>query len=109
MGEVRLVAGTVNSVQGYPGQFLDLADVQVLRGPQGTLFGRNTTGGAILLEPAKPTDQFNGHIQLQAGNYDDKEVEAVANLPISDQLMARVAGQFIDRAGFTHDAVTGID
>ena len=109
MGEVPLVAGTVNSVQGSPGQFLDLADVQVLRGPQGTLFGRNTTGGAILLEPAKPTDQLTGHIQLQAGNYDDKEVEAVANLPISDQLMARFAGQFIDRAGFTHDAVTGID
>ncbi len=109
MGEVPLVPGTISSVQGAPGQFMDLADIQVLRGPQGTLFGRNTTGGAILLEPAKPTNQLGGDIQLQAGNYDDKEVEAVANLPISEQLMARFAGEFIDRAGFTQDAATGID
>ncbi len=109
MGEVPLVPGVISSVQGSPGQFLDLADVQVLRGPQGTLFGRNTTGGAILLEPAKPTDQLAGDIQLQAGNYDDKEVQAVANLPINDQLLTRFAGEFIDRAGFTHDSVTGVD
>ncbi len=109
MGEVPLVPGVISSVQGSPGQFLDLADVQVLRGPQGTLFGRNTTGGAILLEPAKPTDQLTGDIQLQAGNYNDKEVETVANLPINEQLLARFAGEFIDRAGFTHDSVTGVD
>jgi iron complex outermembrane receptor protein len=109
MAEVPLVPGTISSVQGSPGQFLDLADVQVLRGPQGTLFGRNTTGGAILLEPARPTDQLTGDVQLQAGNYEDKEVEVVANVPVNDQLLTRFAGEFIDRAGFTRDVVTGID
>jgi iron complex outermembrane receptor protein len=108
MAEVPLVPGTISSVQGSPGQFLDLADIQVLRGPQGTLFGRNTTGGAILLEPARPTDQLTGDIQLQAGNYEDKEVEVVANVPVNDQLLTRFAGEFIDRAGFTRDVETGI-
>ena len=80
----------------------------VLRGPQAYLFGRNTTGGAILLEPARPTDQLTGDIQLQAGNYEDKEVEVVANVPVNDQLLTRFAGEFIDRAGFTRDVETGI-
>ncbi len=109
LASVPLVAGSISTEQGAPGQFLDLADVQVLRGPQGTLFGRNTTGGAILLEPAKPVDHLTGDIQLQAGNYDDKEVQVVANVPITDRLLTRFAGEFIDRAGFTRDVVTGVD
>jgi iron complex outermembrane receptor protein len=109
MAEVPLVPGTITSVQGSPGQFLDLANVQVLNGPQGTLFGRNTTGGAILLEPARPTKDFSGSIQLQAGNYEDKEVQAVVNVPLTDSLQARFAGEFVDRGGFTRDAVTGMD
>ena len=68
LAEVPQVAGTAASLQGLPGLFLDVGSIQVLRGPQGTLFGRNTTGGAILLEPIKPTDKFGGYWQVQGGN-----------------------------------------
>ncbi len=107
MAEVPLVAGRVATLQGPPGQFLDLANIQVLRGPQGTLFGRNSTGGAVLLEPARPTDRFEGYVQMQAGNYRDREVEGVVNVPLSDTLKIRLAGRFVDRNGFTRDVLTG--
>ena len=53
-----------------PGSFFDLQNVQVLKGPQGTLFGRNTTGGAVLLVPQKPTSDFGGYVEGSYGNYD---------------------------------------
>lgn len=109
MAEVPLVAGKIASLQGPPGQFLDLVNVQVLRGPQGTLFGRNSTGGAVLLEPAKPTDKYEGYFQVQGGNYEHKEIEAVLNVPVSDSLQMRVAGRYLDRNGFTKDVLNGDD
>ncbi len=109
LAEVPLVATKVATLQGPPGQFLDLANVQVLRGPQGTLFGRNSTGGAVLLEPAKPTDKYEGYFQFQAGNYRDREVEGVVNVPITDTLAVRLAGRFVDREGYTRDVNTGVD
>ena len=51
-----------------PGALFDLENVQVLKGPQGTLFGRNTTGGAVLLVPQKPTDEFEGYLEANGGN-----------------------------------------
>ncbi|WP_150290018.1 TonB-dependent receptor [Sphingobium estronivorans] len=109
LAEVPLVAGKVASLQGPPGQFLDLANIQVLRGPQGTLFGRNSTGGAVLLEPAKPTERYEGYFQIQGGNYEDKEIEAVINVPLSDRLQVRLAGRYVDRDGYTKDVETGTD
>lgn len=109
LAEVPLIAGRTASLQGSPGQFLDLVSMQVLRGPQGTLFGRNSTGGAVLLEPAKPTDEFTGYVQLQAGNYEDREAEAVLNVPLGERLAVRFAGRYVDREGFTEDLVTGTD
>ncbi len=53
-----------------PGSFFDLQNVQVLKGPQGTLFGRNTTGGAVLLVPQRPTHELGGYVQASAGNLD---------------------------------------
>ena len=110
LAEVPQVAGTAASLQSLPGLFLDVGSIQVLRGPQGTLFGRNTTGGAILLEPIKPTDKFGGYWQVQGGNYGDKEIEAVFNVPIiEDKLLVRVAGRYVDRDGFSRDIITGVD
>lgn len=102
--EVPLLQGTVIGNQGGPGTFLDLESLQVLRGPQGTLFGRNTTGGALLIGPKKPTDRFEGYAQMQVGNYNDREFEAALNLPlIADKLMVRIAGKYVSRDGFTKD------
>lgn len=90
------------------GTFYDLANVQVLKGPQGTLFGRNTTGGAVLFEPARPEFQFSGYVKATVGNYDNREGEAVLNLPIiDDRLAIRLAGNIARRDGYTQSVRTG--
>src|SRR5271154_2436332 len=60
----------------------DMASVQVLKGPQGTLFGRNTLGGAVLYTPAAPTYDFGGSIDATFGNYANHETQATLNLPL---------------------------
>src|SRR6266481_4286558 len=60
-----------------PGAFFDLQNVQVLKGPQGTLFGRNTTGGAILIVPQKPASTLEGYVEGSLGNYNMKRVQGV--------------------------------
>ncbi|WP_218036709.1 TonB-dependent receptor [Sphingobium sp. EM0848] len=91
-----------------PGVFFDLSGVQILKGPQGTLFGRNTTGGAVLFEPQRPTQKIEGYVQLSAGNYGYRELEAVMNLPISPDLLSiRLAGNVAERHGFTTSVLTG--
>ncbi|MDB5396374.1 MAG: putative TonB-dependent receptor [Rhodospirillales bacterium] len=93
-----------------PGRYFDLDSVQVLKGPQGTLFGRNSTGGAILFEPKRPTNNFEGYGQIQIGNYSDREFEGAINVPIvSDKLLVRIAGTFAERDGFTYNAATKQD
>ena len=94
---------------GGIGLLFDVESLQVLKGPQGTLFGRNTTGGAIVIEPHKPTDRYEGYIQGESGNYDMRRVETVINTPVSDTLSLRFSGNYMKRDGFTEDAVTGKD
>lgn len=107
LNEVPLIASISLSLQGGPGQFVDLENVQVLSGPQGTLFGRNTTGGAVLLSAHKPsTDRVEGYIQGSYGNYDLVNIEGALNVPlIQDKLAIRVAGAYYDRTGYTQDIV----
>src|SRR5690606_29005292 len=69
---------------GNNGQFFDLASVQVLKGPQGTLFGRNTTGGAVLFTPQHPGNEFGGFLQAKAGNYDMREYTGAVTIPLID-------------------------
>jgi len=73
-----------------PGSLFDLQNVQVLKGPQGTLFGRNTTGGAVLLVPNKPSSEFEGYTEVSAGGYDMRRVQAVVNLPVTDSFKLRL-------------------
>jgi iron complex outermembrane receptor protein len=81
--------------------FYDLASVQVLKGPQGTLFGRNATGGAVLFTTEKPTDDVDGFITSRVGNYNDRQVEGAVNLPlVKDTVLLRVAGFFQDHDGY---------
>ena len=83
-----------------PGSLFDLENVQVLKGPQGTLFGRNTTGGAVLLVPQKPTDKFGGYIEGSYGNYDMKRVQAVFNTPLNDHARFRIGIDHMERNGY---------
>jgi iron complex outermembrane receptor protein len=87
-----------------PGLFYDLESVQVAAGPQGTLFGKNTTGGAVLFVPKKPANDFEGIVEYGMGNYHMKTATAVVNVPlVDDKILLRVAAQFLDRDGFTID------
>jgi iron complex outermembrane recepter protein len=81
--------------------FLDVSQVEVLRGPQGTLFGRNTTGGALNIVTNQPTDTFEGYVQGDYGNFNSKLGEAVVNLPlVSGTLDSRLAFRWADHSNY---------
>lgn len=82
------------------GNLFDLQNVQVLKGPQGTLFGRNTTGGAVLLVPHRPTDKLEGYVQGSLGNYDMWRLQGVLNLPLSDTFKVRLGVDRMKRDGY---------
>lgn len=85
---------------------MDLERAEVLRGPQGTLFGRNSIGGAINLITKKPSvdEEFSGNMMVSLGERDYRYIKASANLPISDSVAARVGGFYREREGYV-DAV----
>ncbi len=86
----------------------DIESVQVLKGPQGTLFGRNTTGGAILFQSRQPTfDGVGGYMQGRLGNYGRLDLQGAVNLPINDVLALRLATNRTRMDGYVHDLTTG--
>lgn len=86
------------------GQMLDLMDmesVQVLRGPQGTLFGKNTTAGALVMNTKKPTNEFSGSIDGRVGNYNRRDARLIVNLPlIDDKLLSKISIGQTKRDGY---------
>lgn len=99
--------GTTAGDGAGPGSYFDLQNVQVLKGPQGTLFGRNTTGGAVLLVPNKPSDEFEGYIEGSYGNYGMQRVQGVLNAPLSDDVRLRVGFDEETRGGYENN-ISGI-
>lgn len=94
------------------GALLDLVDVErveILRGPQGTLFGRNTIGGAISLTTKKPDEQFGGNLQVTTGRYNRIDVKGMVNVPISDKLFTKVSFASMNRDGYVRHLVDGRD
>ncbi|GHC83386.1 TonB-dependent receptor [Novosphingobium pokkalii] len=89
--------------------FFDIDRVEVLRGPQGTLYGRSSTGGAINVITKKPVlDRFEGYVRVEAGNYDTRRAEAAINVPITPVLAVRLAGNVNDRDGFLRPVDTTV-
>jgi iron complex outermembrane receptor protein len=86
--------------QGLAGTLFDIDTLEVEKGPQGTLVGRNATGGAILYTTQAPTQTFGGYLDLTAGDYGDREIEGAINVPISDKLAVRGAFSSNDRDGY---------
>lgn len=87
--------------------FYDIQSVQVLRGPQGTFVGANSTGGAIFINSRDPDfDGLHGYAQVQGGNYSDMAVQAAINLPINDAWAARVATDLEQRDSFYRDVTS---
>jgi outer membrane receptor protein involved in Fe transport len=89
-------------------EFFDVQSVEVLRGPQGTLYGRNATGGVINVVSAKPKlDRFEGMIKGEVGNYDSKRLVGMLNVPVLDERLAlRLAGSLTKRDGYDYNSVT---
>ena len=94
---------------GSASALFDMDSVQVLKGPQGTLFGRTSTGGAILITTKAPTSEFEGYGKVQLGNYGHRTYEGVVNVPVSEQLMFRLGYQAHRRDGYlTNTVLTGL-
>lgn len=89
--------------------FNDIDRVEILKGPQGTLFGRNTSAGAISIITKKPVDEFGGAATLQYGNFDTVRADATVNVPLTDTLYFRANGVVNRRDGYLKDAVNGAD
>jgi iron complex outermembrane receptor protein len=79
---------------------MDVSSVQVLKGPQGTLWGRNSTGGSILVNTADPEFTIGGRVTGEIGNQDHRLIEGVVNVPLSDTLAIRVAGRYRTDGGY---------
>ncbi|WP_169711754.1 TonB-dependent receptor [Henriciella litoralis] len=90
-------------------QFFDTERLEVLKGPQGTLYGRNTTGGAIKFISNKPTDTFEASLRASYSSFNTTELEAAISGPLSDNVRARVAAVKKDSDGFGTNLVTGED
>jgi iron complex outermembrane receptor protein len=86
--------------------FLDVQQVEVLRGPQGTLYGKNTTAGAINITTNQPTFDFQGRAELSIGNLEYKQAKAAVSGPLTDQIAVRVAGAFTSRRGTIFNTTT---
>jgi len=86
---------------------IDLARIEVLRGPQGTLFGRNTTGGAINIVPNNPTNELEGYVGVRIGNYDLYEINGVLNAPMGDDAAARLVFLHNQHGGYAQSRYTG--
>lgn len=89
--------------------FYDLERIEVLRGPQGTLYGRNATGGVVNLITAKPTKRLEGSATMDVGSYGTMRLQGFLNVPVADWLQVRAAGTLLERAGFQHNIDNGRD
>lgn len=91
----------IQSPRLFEAEYYDLERVELLRGPQGTLFGRNATGGTINMVTAKPQlEEYAGRVNFEFGNYESTRLDGMLNVPIGDDVAIRVAGITLQRDGF---------
>ncbi|MBW8815337.1 MAG: TonB-dependent receptor [Caulobacterales bacterium] len=90
-------------------EFYDVERVEVLRGPQGTLFGRNATGGVVNIITSKPVDHFAASISAELGNYNSRKFQGFFNVPFGDKVALRGAGFSLKRDGYTTNTLDGRD
>ena len=97
----------VAPIQGSNSALYDLASVQVLKGPQGTLFGRNTTGGAVVITPMRPSQTKAASLTLRGGAYHAFGAQGFVNAPLTDELALRFAGYYAEHGGYDTYVSTG--
>jgi len=89
--------------------FVELDRVEVLRGPQGTLYGRDSTGGSIHIHSKLPAEEFGINLNMQAGNLDRRDVTVSADIPLGDNLRTKWTAGSYDQDGWVKSLVTGIN
>jgi iron complex outermembrane receptor protein len=110
LGSTDFNQADANTHASGPGYYYDLDNLEVVKGPQGTLFGKNSIGGLISISPRKPTNDYEGYFSATFGNYSDRQFEGAVNVPVvADKLLVRVAGQSQQRDGYTKDIADGKD
>ncbi|AUW58554.1 hypothetical protein C1T17_11035 [Sphingobium sp. SCG-1] len=117
LGQIRAGNGSEPSVPLYIDDFyypgisgnvlraMDIEQVEVLRGPQGTLFGRNSIGGAIRYRTRKPTEDFEGFLEGTYGSYDRIDLIGALNVPIGDKLAVRLTGATMQTDGYVDEVI----
>ncbi|OCC23774.1 hypothetical protein MB02_10395 [Croceicoccus estronivorus] len=87
--------------------FFDVERVEVLRGPQGTLFGRNTTGGAVNVILKKPSDEVTGYLDAGYGRYNRVQLRGSVDLPINSSILTKISGYYVNADGYVDNLTTG--
>ncbi|WP_444932328.1 TonB-dependent receptor [Microbulbifer sp. SSSA002] len=90
-------------------EFFDVQRVEVLRGPQGTLYGRNATAGVVNMLPIMPEDEFASELKAEVGSYNSKRTSGMLNLPIGETMALRFSGAMTKRDGFDYNTYTDND
>lgn len=94
----------------FEAEFFDVERVETLRGPQGTLYGRNATGGVVNVITAKPVlEEFQADARLTLGNYNTRKLKGMVNIPLGETAALRVAGSTLSRDGYVQNLTTGND
>lgn len=97
------------SAEGFDNLF-DISSAQVLKGPQGTLFGQASNAGAFVYQPRKPGEQLGGYVSVVAGDYGRRTVEGAVDIPLlDDHLLFRIAGISAHRKGYVRDIANNVD
>tara|TARA_R110002124_G_scaffold91951_3_gene233826 strand:+ start:5676 stop:7940 length:2265 start_codon:yes stop_codon:yes gene_type:complete len=97
-----------SNARSFDQPLFDLESVEVLRGPQGALYGRNATGGAIIINTKMPSNDFGGYVNLHAGTGDEYGAEMSVSGPIiDDKILFRVSGKYVDRGGYFDNVFLG--
>ena len=91
----------------FLGQMVDLNRVEVLRGPQGTMFGRNSYGGAIALHTNRPNQDFDASVDVTAGNFNRLDYQGMINFPLGDTASARIVGAHFEHDGYVENTFPG--
>jgi iron complex outermembrane receptor protein len=98
----------ITNPNGFNEELLDIAQIEVLKGPQGALYGRNAVAGAVLVTTKEPGDEFEGRIRVGAGNNSSTNVSAILSGPLGDSVRGRIAASYRDTEGFYNNVFEGV-
>ena len=99
----------LTSSRFFEAELFDTSQVEVLRGPQGTLYGRNATGGVVNVKTAMPTDELTGLATVEGATFGTFKAKAMMNVPLGEVFALRLAGSYLRRSGFGENTYNGED